>query len=106
MHPPYHDIIRFCHEKAVKELINLNISSRRFRGVKSRKVNLPIPLGLYVIDLGGGLDRDFVGDTIESIDQIHSVPMRAVLKGMTSPGIWNTQPMQFGLDDFISSITR
>ena len=32
--------------------------------------------------------------------------MKAVLKGMTSPGIWNTQPMQFGLDDFISSITR
>jgi pyruvate,water dikinase len=102
----YHDIIRFCHEKAVRELIDLNISSRRFRGVKSKKVNLPIPLGLYVIDLGGGLDGNLDGDTIESVDQIHSVPMKAVLKGMTSPGIWNTKPMQFGLDDFMSSITR
>ena len=32
--------------------------------------------------------------------------MKAVLKGMISPGIWNTQPMQFGLDDFVSSVTR
>jgi pyruvate,water dikinase len=102
----YHDIIRFCHEQAVKELINLNISSRRFRGVRSKKVNLPIPLGLYVIDLGGGLDSNSGGDTIESVEQIQSIPMKAVLKGMTSPGIWNTQPMQFGLDDFISSVTR
>jgi pyruvate,water dikinase len=102
----YHDIIRFCHEEAVKELINLNISSRRFRGVRSKKVNLPIPLGLYVIDLGGGVDSNSAGDTIESVEQIHSIPMKAVLKGMTSPGIWNTQPMQFGLDDFMSSVTR
>jgi pyruvate,water dikinase len=102
----YHDIIRFCHEEAVKELINLNISSRRFRGVRSKKVNLPIPLGLYVIDLGGGVDSNSESDTIESVEQIQSIPMKAVLKGMTSPGIWNTQPMQFGLDDFISSVTR
>jgi pyruvate,water dikinase len=102
----YHDIIRFCHEKAVKELINLNISSRSFRGVNSKKVKLPIPLGLYVIDLGGGLEKNSEGNIIESVDQIRSVPMRAVLKGMTSPGIWSTQPMQFGVEDFMSSITR
>jgi pyruvate,water dikinase len=102
----YHDIIRFCHEKAVKELINLNISSRSFRGVQSKKIKLPIPLGLYVVDLGGGLDRNVEGNTIESVDQIQSIPMKAVLKGMTSPGIWNTQPVRFGMDDFVSSITR
>ena len=102
----YHDIIRYSHEMAVKELIDLNISSRRFRGVKSKKVRLPIPLGLYVIDLGGGLEEHFSGDTIESLDQFRSIPMKAVLQGMLSPGIWNTQPMQLGLDDFISSVTR
>jgi pyruvate,water dikinase len=102
----YHDIIRFSHEKAVKELIELNISSRRFRGVKSRKVRLPIPLGLYVIDLGGGLDKSDGKSSIDSLDQFRSIPMRAVLKGMLTPGIWSTQPMQFGLDDFVSSVTR
>jgi pyruvate,water dikinase len=25
---------------------------------------------------------------------------------MMTPGIWSTQPMQFGLDDFVSSVTR
>jgi pyruvate,water dikinase len=102
----YHDIIRFSHENAVKELIDLNISSRRFRGVKSRKVRLPIPLGLYVIDLGGGLDENSSGDSIESMNQFRSIPMKAVLKGMMTPGVWSTQPMQFGLDDFVSSVTR
>ncbi len=102
----YHDIIRFCHEKAIKELTDLNISSRRFRGVKSKKIKLPIPLGLYVIDLGGGLAESLGGDRIESVDQIQSKPMKALLKGLTAPGIWSTQAMQFGLDDFISSITR
>jgi pyruvate,water dikinase len=102
----YHDIIRFCHEKAIEELINLNLSSRRFRGVKSKKIKLPIPLGLYVIDLGGGLSENLSGDLIESVDQIRSEPMKAVLRGLTSPGMWSTQPMQFGLNDFISSVTR
>ena len=102
----YHDIIRFSHEKAVQELIEMNISSHRFRGVKSKKVHVKIPLGLYVIDLGGGLDKNAVGNTITSLDQFQSVPMKAILKGMMSPGIWSTQPMQFGLDDFVSSITR
>ena len=32
--------------------------------------------------------------------------MKAVLKGMMTPGVWSTQPMQFGLDDFVSSVTR
>jgi pyruvate,water dikinase len=102
----YHDIIRFCHEKAVEELIDLNLSSRRFRGIKSKKIKLPIPLGLYVIDLGGGLTEDLSGDQVESVDQIQSEPMKAVLRGLTSPGTWNTQPMQFGLDDLVSSVTR
>jgi pyruvate,water dikinase len=102
----YHDIIRFSHEKAVQELVDLNISSRHFRGAKSKKVRLPIPLGLSVIDLGGGLYAGEEENSIDSLARIRSVPMKAVLEGMMTPGVWSTQPVQFGLDDFVSSVTR
>lgn len=102
----YHDIARFCHEKAVRILINLNISSQRFRGVESRKLKLEIPLGLQVVDLGGGLAPDTGDRDIQSIDKIRSSPMLAILKGLVSPGAWGTRPMQLGFGDFVSSLTR
>jgi pyruvate, water dikinase len=102
----YHDIVRFSHEKAVGILINLNISSRRFRGIETRELKLPIPLGLRVIDLGGGIDPENKGGSINSIDEIHSSPMNAVMTGLVSPGVWSTRPMQLGFGDLVSSLTR
>lgn len=102
----YHDIVRFCHEKAVQILINLNISSQRFRGVETKKLKLPIPLGLNVIDLGRGLEPGIGGPVIEKLEKIRSRPMLAILKGMVSPGAWETQPVQLGFGDLVSSLTR
>lgn len=102
----YHDIARFCHEKAVKILINLNISSQYFRSVESRRLKLEIPLGLQVIDLGGGLVSDVGDQEIESLDKVRSAPMLAILKGLVSPGAWGIRPMQLDFGDFVSSLTR
>jgi len=102
----YHDIVRFTHEKAVQYLINLNISSRRFRGIESKRLGLPIPLGLSVIDLGGGLRYRVGMNKIDSIDAVESTPLRAVLTGLLAPGAWSTQPAQLGLGDLVSSMTR
>ena len=102
----YHDIARFCHEKAVEILINLNISSQRFRSVESRKLILEIPLGLQVIDLGGGLAHDSGKQEIESLEKVRSTPMLAILRGLVSPGTWGIRPMQLGFGDFVSSLTK
>ncbi len=102
----YHDIVRFSHEKAVQILINLNMSSQRFRGVKTRKLKLPIPLGLYVIDLGEGLSDDVSSKEVSSLDQVKSKPMLAILQGLVSPGAWGTQAVQLGFGDLVSSLTR
>ena len=102
----YHDILRFSHEKAMQELINLNMSSRRFRGIKTKKLQLPIPLDLIVLDLGGGLSEETPEDIIKSIEHIQSVPMQGILKGLILPGVWSTKPMQLGIGDLISSMTR
>lgn len=102
----YHDIVRYCHEKAVQCLINLNISSRRFRGIQTRKVKLPVPLDLSVIDLGGGLHPDADGGEIKAIEKIESTPLKAILDGLTVPGVWSTQPTRLGFGDLVSSLTR
>lgn len=102
----FHDILRFSHEKAVQELINLNMSSRRFKEIKTKNLKLLIPLNLSVIDLGNGLSDDSSSDEIDSINQIRSIPMHAILEGLTSPGVWSTEPVQFGFGDFMSSMTR
>ena len=102
----FHDILRFSHEKAVQELINLNISSKRFKEIKTKTLKLKIPLDLSIIDLGNGLSDELSSDEIDSIKQIRSVPMHAILEGLTSPGVWSTEPVQFGFADLMSSMTR
>jgi len=102
----YHDIVRFSHEMAVRLLINLNISSRRFRGVETRELQLPIPLGLHMIDLGGGLAASGRSKSITSVDDIVSTPMHAIITGLVAPGVWSTRPLQLGFGDLVSSLTR
>ena len=102
----YHDILRFCHEKAVWELINLHASEKRFRNIKSRELKLEVPVGLHIIDLGSGLSDEVGQRTVDAIEQVTSLPMRAILKGLTAPGAWNTEPKSLRFSDFMSSLTR
>ncbi|RJP22118.1 MAG: pyruvate, water dikinase [Candidatus Abyssobacteria bacterium SURF_5] len=102
----FHDILRFCHEKAVWELINLHASQRRFRNIRSRELKMAIPLGLHLIDLGNGLSHDVGSHSVDSVDQVTSLPMRALLDGLASPGAWSTEPRPLRFNDFMSSLTR
>ncbi len=102
----FHDIVRFCHEKAVQELISLHTLERRFRDIESREIKLTIPLGLYVIDIGDGLSDDVGPDAVDSVEHVASLPMRAILQGLTSPGTWSTEAKPLRFDDFMSSLTR
>ena len=102
----YHDILRFSHEKAMQELADINLKSKKFSKIKARPLKLSIPLGLSVIDIGGGVEPDSRGNIIESMEMIISIPMKAILTGLTSPGVWSTEPVQMDMSDFISSMTR
>lgn len=102
----YHDLIRFCHEKAMDCLVDLYPKSKRLQGVRARTLSLPIPIGLAVIDIGGGVERSVDGKTLNDAAAIRSVPMRATLEGLTAPGAWSTKPVHLGLNDFMSSLTR
>jgi pyruvate,water dikinase len=101
-----HDVIRFAHEKAVEEIISLH-ANRGVAGVESsRRLEAPLPLGLQIIDVGGGLDPAQCGPSPTAPvkpEAIRSAPMRALWEGLTTPGVWSTQPVEVDLGTFLSS---
>jgi pyruvate,water dikinase len=100
----FHDITRFVHEKAVEELLDLEFHERSM-GAPAKKLKLSIPLGLVVIDMGGGLEESAEGPEVEP-DQVVSLPLKATLDGMMTPGMWSTEPVSVDLGSFMSSLTR
>ncbi|MGE4263903.1 MAG: PEP/pyruvate-binding domain-containing protein [Desulfovibrio sp.] len=76
-----HDVVRFCHEKAVAEMFSL--ADRSGRGMHAaRRLESPLPLSMYVLDLGGGLEDG--GEDARSVrpGDFASVPMRAFWLGL------------------------
>jgi pyruvate,water dikinase len=69
------------------------------------KLDLSIPAGIIAIDIGGGLHVD-TGTEHASFEQITSVPLRAVIKGMLHPGVWHADAVSLKVNDFLSSMMR
>jgi len=80
-----HDVIRFSHEQAMKEMFLL--SEGGVRGATSIRLKSNIPLMLYCIDLGGGLKEMLTTCDTITPDHIESIPMKALWRGLTHPGI-------------------
>ncbi len=96
----YHDLTRFAHEKAVKEMFGLaDVTGRK--GV-SVKLHSTVPLALYLMDLGGGLPKGL--STCEEItpDQFESIPMKALWKGFSHPGITWAGSINFDMRKFMT----
>jgi pyruvate, water dikinase len=79
-----HDIIRYTHEQAMREMFGYGDVAERVS--KALKMKLSIPLWLYVIDLGGGLRQSLSTDAPDA-QSINSVPFAAILRGLYHPGI-------------------
>jgi len=81
-----HDIIRFVHEKAVQEMFH--IGDKRIRKLGgARKLISELPMLFYVVDVGGGSRQNLADKKTFMMDDIISIPMRAVFKGLTHPEI-------------------
>ena len=81
-----HDIIRFSHEVAVREMFQLG--NRRVRKIGgSKQLNVDIPIHFYVLDVGGGLRKSVTDRKAVTFEDITSVPLKAVLKGLGHPDI-------------------
>lgn len=80
-----HDIIRFAHENAMREMFGL--SDSELDVTRAVRLYLGIPLVLHCIDLGGGLDEGLTSCDRPEAAHVRSVPLRALIDGLTHPGI-------------------
>ncbi len=95
-----HDIIRFAHENAMKEMFGL--SGQDKKDVTAVRLTANFPLSLYCIDLGEGLKRGLTTcDTITPF-QIESVPMKAIWSGFAHPGITWSGTVNFGFGNLMT----
>jgi len=100
----YHDLTRFVHEKAVETIIDLNFYHAHHKSTQAGQLLWDFPLDLIIIDVGGGIE----GEHEKGVrpEQITSLPMRALLKGMSYPGIWDMTPAGVDFSSFMASLTR
>lgn len=101
-----HDILRFIHEKSVAELVDsARYGSNMLKKHAAVKLDIPIPAGIIVIDIGGGLNLTGNLDKA-TFEQITSVPLMAIIKGMMHPGVWHSDMVSLKTKDFLSSMMR
>jgi len=96
----FHDIIRFTHEQAMKQMFAFGKISDK--GMTSVKVKINLPLDLHLIDLGGGLQ--FGLSTCDTItpDKVESVPFRALWKGFSHPGVTWSGAINFSMGNLMT----
>ena len=99
-----HDVIRFAHEKVVKEMFGL--SGDAAEGVISVKLTTDIPLVLHLVDLGGGLKAGLTTCDEITPDHLESLPMKAIWKGFSHPGITWKGTVAFNVENFMNLMAR
>ena len=89
-----HDIVRFAHETAVKEMFFTgNRKGRPTRGAK--KLVCPIPMRFYLLDVGQAFKAHAGDNATLTPEDIASLPMKWVLKGLLTPGIHWSETTHF-----------
>ena len=75
-----HDIIRYVHEMALRELFEKEVS---FSEKVAKKLVSNVPMPLWVLDLEGGVRDGLNGNTLR-IEDITSTPLQALWAGVTA----------------------
>ena len=99
-----HDIIRFAHQMGIAEMFELGEQARHEEAYMVR-LKTTIPLNLYLIDLGGGVEEHRRAPFV-SPDAITSIPMQALWKGITHPEVSWAGPVTMDAKGLYSVFTR
>ena len=89
-----HDIGRLVHEFSYQTMFQVSDLVTDEEG-GAVKLDAPIPLDLYIIDLGGGLQPGSAHQV--KVDQIKSLPFKSLLQGMLHEElrVYRPRPVQF-----------
>ncbi|WP_034602947.1 PEP/pyruvate-binding domain-containing protein [Maridesulfovibrio frigidus] len=95
----FHDLVRFCHEKSTREMF-LSVDKKGWGMGASRLLKSDLPLVMYILDLGKGINSGAVRDSITPQD-ITSVPMLALWRGLSDAQVkWSKELTHIDWDEF------
>ncbi len=77
-----HDITRFCHEQAVREIFAFGTAAP-FPEYAAKQLHHNVPMQWWILDLGGGLEAQDNGKYVR-LENIACRPMLALWEGMTA----------------------
>lgn len=93
-----HDIIRFCHEKA---LMSMFTTGRPGTGRGALRLAGDIPLDVFLFDVGGGITTGN-GKNAVPLKDVGSAPFQALWKGLSHPKVqWKQKPFDWDAYDKI-----
>lgn len=87
----FHDITRFAHEMAMRELFEVPAAGPEAQAAK--RLVSDIPMDILVIDLGGGLAPEAAERATVTPEDFRSRPMRAYWRGMSAAGWKGPKPV-------------
>lgn len=96
-----HDVMRFIHEKSYNEMFLLSDTVSEGKDTAATSFSGPIPLDLYIIDLGGGL-KDPLKSTAKIDEVTDPSPLRTLLEGMLNPTVQANGPRPVNMRGFMS----
>ncbi|MGA7578194.1 MAG: PEP/pyruvate-binding domain-containing protein [Desulfobaccales bacterium] len=96
-----HDLGRLVHELSYTEMFKISDLVSDGQG-GTLKLEAPVPLDLYLIDLDGGLIGVKPGARQVTIDQIASTPLRALLRGFMHPDLQARGPRPIQISGLLS----
>lgn len=101
-----HDVLRYCHEKAIGAMFAINDDELERGAQSSRQLATPLPFNVQVMDLGGGTAPADPASRQVTPAEILSRPFHAIWKGISHPAVTWTREMPASLGDLASVLAN